>query len=162
MKKLLIVLLLSGTLLSCSATTTPQQYPKSPSQMRDERTGSLAGKDGVVLFGKGDKAFLNRYTASKPESQLFQAALETVSFMPLNSVDSNSGFIITDWYESEATKGERFKLNISVNQAKKQVHVKAYKQIKVKDSWQDAALGTELAREFEQQIIHSAGSKKHD
>ena len=45
---------------------------------------------------------------------LWRGALETVSFMPLNSADPYGGIIITDWYAPPETPNERFKINIYV------------------------------------------------
>ena len=48
---------------------------------------------------------------------LWRASIETISFMPLASTDPFAGTIITDWYTSENSLGERCKLNIFINGA---------------------------------------------
>jgi len=47
-------------------------------------------------------------------SYLWQASLDTIAFMPLASVDSNGGVIVTDWYVSPATPNERIKVTIAI------------------------------------------------
>nr|WP_295662323.1 DUF3576 domain-containing protein [Polymorphobacter sp.] len=45
---------------------------------------------------------------------LWQASLDTIAFMPIASVDSNGGVIVTDWYVSPATPSERIKVTITI------------------------------------------------
>jgi hypothetical protein len=45
---------------------------------------------------------------------LWQASLDTIAFMPIASVDSNGGVIVTDWYVSPATPNERIKVTIAI------------------------------------------------
>ena len=45
---------------------------------------------------------------------LWRGALETISFMPLNSADQIGGTIITDWYSTPGNNNERCKLNIFI------------------------------------------------
>ncbi len=45
---------------------------------------------------------------------LWRGALETISFMPLNSADPIGGTILTDWYSVNDVENERCKLNIFI------------------------------------------------
>jgi hypothetical protein len=47
-------------------------------------------------------------------SYLWQASLDTIAFMPIATVDSNGGVIVTDWYVSPATPNERIKVTIAI------------------------------------------------
>ncbi len=47
-------------------------------------------------------------------SYLWQASLDTIAFMPIASVDSNGGVIVTDWYVSPVTPNERIKVTITI------------------------------------------------
>ena len=40
--------------------------------------------------------------------------MESISFMPLSSVDPFAGIIITDWYTSQSVPNERCKINIFI------------------------------------------------
>ena len=54
--------------------------------------------------------------------------------MPLASVDSNSGIIITDWYNLKGKKNERVKISVLVNSIELRadgVKVSIFKQIKI-------------------------------
>jgi len=45
---------------------------------------------------------------------LWQASLDTIAFMPLASVDSKGGVIVSDWYVSPATPSERIKVTVTI------------------------------------------------
>jgi hypothetical protein len=45
---------------------------------------------------------------------LWQAALETIAFMPIVSTDATGGVIVTDWYTDASAPNERMKLRIAI------------------------------------------------
>lgn len=45
---------------------------------------------------------------------LWKASLDTIAFMPMASVDSNGGVIVTDWYVSPTTPNERIKVTVAI------------------------------------------------
>ncbi|MGI4878875.1 MAG: DUF3576 domain-containing protein [Janthinobacterium lividum] len=47
-------------------------------------------------------------------SYLWQASLDTIAFMPLATVDSNGGVIVSDWYVSPLSPNERIKVTIAI------------------------------------------------
>ena len=94
--------------------------------MRDAETRLTTGGG---LFGEGGLDFDFGIGSNKNNSKniggigmpvnpyLWQASLDIINFMPLSSTDPFAGTIITDWYTSEESVGERCKLNIFVNGA---------------------------------------------
>lgn len=68
-----------------------------------ERRGYIRGASGDLKTGRAE---VNGY--------LWRAALDTVSFMPLSSVDAAGGAIVTDWYTPPETPDSRFKVTILV------------------------------------------------
>mgnify|MGYP002868822479 CR=1 FL=1 len=94
--------------------------------MRDAETRLQTGgglfKDGLsvsgIFGGKKDES------SNKGQSYntvgmsinpfLWKGALETISFMPLNSADPIGGTILTDWYSTNNNQDERCKLNIFI------------------------------------------------
>ena len=116
------------------AQTTGEIYNRSGSNMpnassdqkaramRDAETrlttgGGLFGNEGINVFsmGRGQGGNVSSAGVGMPVNPyLWQASLETISFMPLSSTDPFAGTIITDWYISEANIEERCKLNIFI------------------------------------------------
>ena len=91
--------------------------------MRDAETrlqtgGGLLGKGGLSvsgIFGNDkDKQSLQTSAGMNVNVFLWRGALETISFMPLNSADQAGGVIITDWYSTPDNLNERCKLNIFI------------------------------------------------
>ena len=117
-----------------NAQTTGQIIKRSGTQMnsainkeatlRDAETrlqtgGGLFGSEGLSVSGllNQDNSKQNDGVASIGMTlniYLWQGALDTISFMPLNSADPIGGTIITDWYSTEANENERCKLNIFI------------------------------------------------
>ncbi|MDF7673859.1 DUF3576 domain-containing protein [Acetobacteraceae bacterium ESL0709] len=63
----------------------------------------LLGADRAAHGGKDQlKGGVNAY--------LWRGAIDTLSFMPMLSVDAQGGVILTDWFQPPATKNERFKI----------------------------------------------------
>ena len=79
--------------------------------------GGLLGKKGSATFFGKDKSEPSQITnlGMPINPYLWKASLNTIDFMPLSSTDPFAGTIITDWYTSETSQGERCKLNIFIN-----------------------------------------------
>ena len=56
----------------------------------------------------------SRMTSIGVNAYLWRAAVDTLSFAPLITADSNGGVIVTDWYANPSTPGERVKLTVSI------------------------------------------------
>tara|TARA_E500000178_G_scaffold19780_1_gene18621 strand:+ start:5619 stop:6137 length:519 start_codon:yes stop_codon:yes gene_type:complete len=89
--------------------------------MRDAETrlqtgGGLLGKNGLSFGDVLNRDENNSTTISMSVNPfLWKGALETISFMPLNSADQIGGTIITDWYSTTDNQNERCKLNIFIS-----------------------------------------------
>ena len=90
--------------------------------MRDAETrlqsgGGLLGKGGLSIgniLGSSEEESAQASIAMNVNVFLWRGALETISFMPLNSADQIGGTIITDWYSTPDNNNERCKLNIFI------------------------------------------------
>jgi len=82
--------------------------------------------------------------------------------MPIASVDSQSGIIITDWYESDDIKGERFKLNIFIGNDLQVggVKVSAFKQKLERNKWRGIATDPAFSTKIEEKILKKARELK--
>jgi len=88
----------------------------------------------------------------------FQVALDKVSFMPLSSVDSASGVIITDWYNIDKDN-LRLKINIRVLNdefADNSVDVQIFKQNFDGQKWLDLGSDQEQASKIKKSILDEA------
>ena len=91
----------------------------SDAQNRLSSGGGLLGEGGINEFGifeSDENKTVSTGRISMPVNPfLWKGALETVSFMPLNSADPMGGTILTDWYSSGSNENERCKLNIFIS-----------------------------------------------
>ena len=92
---------------------------------------------------------------------LWNASLEILSStMPLASVDSNSGIIITDWYNLKSNNNERVKISVLVNSTELRadgVKVSVFKQIKNANTWNSTKVSPNIIKTLERKIIKKAG-----
>ena len=93
---------------------------------------------------------------------IWQASLDILSStMPLASVDSNSGIIITDWYNVKGKENERIKISILVSTQELRadgVKVSVFKQVLRSNSWKNVNFNSNIAQKLERKIITKAGS----
>ena len=96
------------------------------------------------------------------KSITFNVALDKVSFMPLVSVDSISGIIVTDWYSLDDGEN-RIKINIRVvdqEMTDESIVVSLFTQSLDNDRWVDQGINSEQSLKIKESILTSARSLK--
>ena len=107
---------------------------------------------GSLWLGSGSNFEVNSIT--------FSVALDKVGFMPLISVDSASGIIVTDWYSLDDGQS-RIKINIRVidqEMTDESVTVSLFTQSLDGDRWIDQGINSEQSLKIKQSILTSARS----
>lgn len=148
-------------LTGCSGVEREAKYPTGSDRVFDqaniyEDEPGIFGDGLSVLGNRGGQAGEHVITVN---SFLWRAALDTVSFMPLTSVDPFGGVILTDWYSADPDSDERFKLNVLVlGQALRAdgIKVTVFRQTKRGGSWRDAGDDSTLSRQIEDAILTRA------
>ena len=90
---------------------------------------------------------------------LWRAALDTFSFMPIVSADSNGGVIVTDWYASPANPNERMKITVMIldqDLRADAVRVSASRQIANNGQWVDTAVQASTVQRLEEVVLGRA------
>lgn len=90
---------------------------------------------------------------------LWQASLDTLSFMPMASVDSNGGVLITDWYASPATPNERVKVTVAILDTELRadaVRVSVSRQTLAGSGWVEATVRAGTVQKLEEAILGKA------
>jgi len=101
----------------------------------------------------------SKVTTIGVNSYLWQASLETLSFMPLVQTDSNGGVIVTDWYANPQTPSERMKLTVSIldqDLRADAVRVAASRQVLQGGQWIDAPVQAATVQKLEEIILTKA------
>ncbi len=92
-------------------------------------------------------------------SYLWQASLETLKFMPLATVDSNGGVIVTDWYVNPQSPNERIKLTVSILDTELRadaLRVTANRQEHSVSGWAEAPVRAGTVQKLEEVILGRA------
>ena len=101
----------------------------------------------------------SRMTSIGVNSYLWRAAVDTLSFAPLVTADSNGGVIVTDWYVNPRTPGERVKLTVSIidqDLRADALRVAASRQVNQNGVWVDAPVAAATVQKLEDIILTRA------
>jgi hypothetical protein len=101
----------------------------------------------------------SRMTQIGVNSYLWRAAVDTLSFAPLVTADSNGGVIVTDWYVNPKTPGERVKLTVSIIDQELRadaLRVAASRQVNQNGVWVDAPVAAATVQKLEDIILTRA------
>lgn len=154
-------LLLAG----CGGGENPEPIPQGPPGRAPD--GSLFGDEGASLgnlvsgeaFGLGGQE--EKGGGSLPVNKfLWQASLDTLSFLPLASTDPFTGVIATDWGAAPNQPGERFKVTaymLSPALAASSLRVAVYREVRDgSGAWVPAAVDPQTPRKLEDAILTRA------
>lgn len=140
--------------------------PQTPEERRENDMKSLITKsdEPMVIYSTKKKSSESGGGSGVSNTYLWKAALESISFMPLASVDSNSGVILTDWYSSPQTPNEKFKFNILILGSELQINsvkVSAFRQLQnASGQWRSSDVSRDLVRNIEDNILKKAIAMK--
>lgn len=147
----------------CDGGPNTDPWPTDPQQRGVE--GKLFGEDGLSvssvrsggIFGGSNEATGDSLPVNK---FLWQASLDTLSFLPLASTDPFTGVIATDWGVAPQNPGERFKVTaymLSPSLAASSLKVAVYREIRSPEgAWIPAAIDPETPRKLEDAILTRA------
>ena len=176
MKKSIISAILLMFLISCAQIKSLQDEPETyDSQSQKVATEKADDRDlnlpsGSTIIEKSGKGLFNSFGIEtlglgsnknyQVNSITFSVALDKVGFMPLISVDSASGIIVTDWYSLDDGQS-RIKINIRVvdqEMTDESVMVSLFTQSLDGDRWIDQGINSEQSLKIKQSILSSARS----
>jgi hypothetical protein len=98
-------------------------------------------------------------TAIGVNSWLWQASLYTIQFMPLATIDSAGGVIVTDWYQNPERPNERMKVQILILDAALRadaLQVSATRQTLQGGQWVQAPVRAGTVQRLEEIILERA------
>lgn len=101
----------------------------------------------------------SRMTSIGVNTYLWRAAVDTLSFAPLVTADSNGGVIVTDWYANPNAPGERVKLTVSIidqDLRADALKVAASRQVSQNGQWVDAPVSAATVQKLEDVILTRA------
>ena len=116
--------------------------------------GGILSLENIFGFDPKDNYAIN--------SILFSVALDKIDFMPLASVDANSGVIVTDWYSFDQGK-TRIKINLRVINEEMQnesLTVSLFKQTFENNNWVDKGKDDQQAAKIKNSILSTARDLK--
>jgi hypothetical protein len=147
----------------CGGGENTEPIPQGPPGRAPD--GSVFGDGGASVDNlvSGDAFGLGQEEegGSLPVNKfLWQASLDTLSFLPLASTDPFTGVIATDWGAAPNQPGERFKVTaymLSPALAASSLRVAVYREVRDgSGAWVPAAIDPETPRKLEDAILTRA------
>ena len=166
--KLGFITLIFSTLYACSSIKTETKrtdiedviyLPRQQAEREISKKGGRSFLKDLFMGNTNNSNFKSSQLSINPH--LWQATLDILSStMPLASVDSNSGIIISDWYNIKGKQNERIKISVLINSQELRadgVKVSVFKQVLRANSWNNANINPKIITSIERKIIQKAG-----
>ena len=166
--KITFITLILSTLYACSAIKTETKrgdiedviyLPRQQAERAISKRGGQSFLKDLFVGKTNNSNFKEPQLSINP--YLWQASLDILSStMPLASVDSNSGIIISDWYNIKGKQNERIKISVLVNSQELRadgIKVSIFKQILRANSWSNANINPKIITNIERKILQKAG-----
>ncbi len=152
-KRLSVVALMCSALVACGGSPTVEHDYPTKSRV-DDSAGSLFSGKGFSLFSS-DKG-----SAAPAEigvnADLWRAALDTISFMPLVSADPVGGVIITDWHIDPSNLDQRIKVTIFILDTELRadaLRVSVFREQRNESGWVSVPIAIATQRQLEDVIL---------
>ena len=166
--KIVFITLIISTFYACSAIQTETKrgdiedviyLPRQQAERAISKRGGQSFLKDLFVGKSNNSNFKEPQLSINP--YLWQASLDILSStMPLASVDSNSGIIISDWYNIKGKQNERIKISVLVNSQELRadgIKVSIFKQILRANSWSNANINPKIITNIERKILQKAG-----
>ena len=164
-----LLVIVSSIIYSCSSIKTETKRGDIndviylPRQQAEREMVEKGGKSFVRdLFGNSNNSNSTSGIQMAVNPHLWHASIDILSStMPLASVDSNSGIIISDWYNIKGDQNERVKISVLINTQELRadgVKISIFKQKLTSNSWSNIKVDPIIAQKLERKIIKRAGS----
>lgn len=117
--------------------------------------------NAVGLFGDSDKDKNQQPAGLAVNSYLWNASLDTLSFLPLQSTDPFGGVIVTDWGTMSSKPNERVKVTVRIDSPDLRasaVRVNVFREVRnpTTSTWETASVAPETSRQIEDSILRRA------
>jgi hypothetical protein len=152
--------LLAGCNNGLTASTSDNDYHQAGGA---GAVGSMMGEGGLLgnIFGtnksKNDQS--GGGGALGVNAYLWRGALDTLSFMPLQSADPFGGVIITDWYSPPGSPDERFKATAYILGRELRadgIRVTVFRQVFQNGHWVDETVSPITVGDIENKVLSRA------
>ena len=148
----LIILIFS--FFSCSTGNNIPERKNGPGSF-------ITGKSeqGISLSEIAGKKDRNSGIGLPINALLWRAALDILSTIPLDDIDTFGGTIVTEWYQLDKTSDERIKMTAFVLDRELRadgIRVVVYVQKRIGNNWQDSGTDSEMGKQIEELILTRA------
>jgi hypothetical protein len=160
---------LSLLLGACSATKTAQPDAVAAQLPQPDKQEAYVGTEGtmdtettiwnMIGIAKKPKPMPGPQTGPGVSPILWQAAIETLNFVEIDSQDPMAGLIVTKWYTPKGKTDERMRITTFIKSRalrSDSIVVTVERQTRGPSGWQDATIASDVANNLENDILEDA------
>lgn len=127
--------------------------------------GACSTVSGIFGGGSDDESLGPRTTAIGVNGYLWQATLDTLSFLPFAQIEASGGIIVSEWYSEPENPNERVKVTVrflSEELRSDGLKVTVVRQQRQAGSWITMPVQASTALQIEEAILVSARKMRLD
>ncbi|HZK90404.1 MAG TPA: DUF3576 domain-containing protein [Stellaceae bacterium] len=169
--RLLVIFAASISLLlgACAASRTTQSDASVAELPQPAQQEASARPDGemdtettiwnLIGIAKKEQRPLGQATGPGVSPVLWQAALDTLSFADMDSLDPAAGLAVSKWYSPKGKPDQRLRITVFVKARalrSDSIVVTVERQTRAANGWQDAPVAANVADNLENDILERA------
>lgn len=138
-------------------------FPKTRLEREQEEMGSVVGGEGLLFRPGKIRNTSTQSSIGNVNKYLYEASMNFLKNVPLNSSDSAGGTIITEWYQPDDyvnSKPEKeFKVTVYIKDdviSVEAIDVVAFERSKINGMWSSPKKSINFGAEIEEKIIRNA------
>lgn len=142
-----------------SLTLCGYDYPKSRLEREMDEMGSVLGGEGIIFRPAKERSRATKALEGNVNRFMYKAAIEVLSFAPLQTADSSGGVIITEWYTLDDDPKTQYKVTAFIKDdiiSPEGLEVIAHERNKIGGKWLDAHKKDNLSSALEDKILRKA------
>jgi hypothetical protein len=146
-------------LFSLCAFGIDDDYPKSKADKEMDSTDSVLGEGIVFTPSKIRNNSTKSNISVAVNKYIWNATIQILDFMPLNSCDMLSGIIITDWHTPHDKPNYAFKINIFINGdviSPESIDIRVFEKVLKNGIWITENKTSNLGKILESKILQKA------
>ena len=136
-----------------------EDLSKGLTGIEEDLAKGLGGGDTYARRVRQADLAASQVTTIGVNAYLWRAALDTLSFAPMATVDSNGGVMVTDWYTSPNTPNERVKITATIldrDLRSDALRVAGSRQVLQNGQWTNAPMSAATVQKLEEIILTRA------
>lgn len=159
--RIILIWIISLDVVFYCTSSCASDYPKTKIEKEMEEIGSFVGSEGIMFRSNKARSDSTKHVVGSVNKYLFQAAIDLLGRVSGIIVsDTNSGIVITNWYDSDQTKSVQLQLRAHIKDqaiSPEAIDIEIFRRLKIGKKWSEPEkVGNSLS--LESNVVRDARS----